>query len=119
MTLPFFIWYRKVTPPEKMSGRVKKGKSSDGLIHWLREGKRLNRLTDPAQLIEPGFQVLGVYSVYNGVLSSAIIQQSLPSRLGNAMINIQSWAHRSSLWSEPLFWERWRSVRKRATSELT
>ena len=38
----------------------------------------------------------------------------------------QSWAHRSlkslncsSLLSEPAFWEQWRSIRKRAMSELT
>ena len=31
--------------------------------------------------------------------------------------SFQSWAHRSSLLSEASFWERWRSIRKRAKSD--
>ena len=43
---------------------------------------------------------------------------------GNSLYNTQTWAHRSlkslncsSLLSKPWFWERWRSMRKRAKSE--
>jgi hypothetical protein len=59
---------------------VKERKRANGLVYWLREGRRLSRLLDPAEVTDPEVMMLDVYATQQRLMNSAMIVQE--SRTG-------------------------------------